>query len=110
MKFIISHCLTDNLFSEPFQLSLKISERQLLRCGQFGEEGETGNPDGGGGEEALPVPREWIRGSLPRGLPPTLPHLLKERSPKVTLEDDRDLGKMQRYFEVFSPSLDRGAN
>lgn len=47
VKFIISHCLTGNLFSEPFQLSLKISERQLLRCGQFGEEGETGNPDGG---------------------------------------------------------------
>ena len=46
----------------------------------------------------------------PHDLPPTLPHLLKEKSPKVTLEDNRDLGKMKSYFEDFSPSLARGAN
>lgn len=37
------------LFSEALQLSLKISERQPLRPGWFGEEGETGNPDSGAG-------------------------------------------------------------
>ena len=37
------------LFSEPLQLSLKISDRQLLRPGWFGEEEKTRNPDNGAG-------------------------------------------------------------
>ena len=42
--FITSHCLTDDC-----SVSLKISERQPLRPGWFGEEGETGHPDSGAG-------------------------------------------------------------
>ena len=37
------------LFSEPLQLSLKISDRQLLSPGWFGEEEKTRNPDDGAG-------------------------------------------------------------
>lgn len=47
---IASYCLIDSLFREALQLSLSIStERWLLRIEWFGEKGETGTLDGGGG-------------------------------------------------------------
>lgn len=127
---IASYCLIDNLFREALQLSLSIStERWLLRIEWFGEEGETGTLDGGGGAWApfaeCRRPREWVGVAWPDecgsfwspsftleptrtggpacGLPPTHPHLLQglRGLQKVIPEDDRGPGKMDRYPEDF---------